>query len=772
MRAIVKQTMANLRSHRLQSGLIVLVLLVAATLLTLGMSTLRIAEGAYDRLFQRTNGAHLWLGLEPERVGQGEAETTLSNLPGVEATTGAMWSFGVDLLAGEERLGGHVVREWPGEEVAVNRPLLVAGRVPSRGEVDAIVLDRNVAVAHELEVGESLDLLTPDGWRPLTISGFYVSTEFCRYPNCYPPRHYLAAGALAELGLTALPGTGSLRAGLRLQDPDGARAVLRAAEEALPAEAITDWYSWTQMRDGADVAVEHQRVLLIVFSAVAGLAAGFLIASTVGEAVRAQTRQIGLLKAVGFTRGLLALIYLLEHVGLALVASLGGTVFGSLLALLLLRPLAVQFGETMLWPPLWLVLTAPLSVIALAVIFTLWPVRRAVRLQVVEAIQIGTEQPRRRAARLLRIAPPLAVGLSDILSRPRRSILTALALGMAVLTMTAALTIQATFAAYVSDPSRGGISDGDLFLTRSKYLSDEEARLLISGRPEVAAWYSERWWGFRFPGEDDVLHARFRGGDLEACLFPTMEGRMFAGPDEVVVGYGLARERQLEVGDTLTILLRDEPLALRLVGTYREMSNLGRMAMMDAEILSQIQPEAQPFRYILKLRSGVDDRAVADALAEASHNLFEMSLASEANIPPLYRSLGWMMTALALTLGGIAAIGVFSNVWMGVQERRQEFGMLKAVGMTPAQVTVSVLAGVFGIAVIGYAIGLLVGVPGIRLLMDTVGRMEGMGPIDPPIDGIGLVLLLPGIVLVAGIGALIPSRRAGKTNVVDALRYE
>lgn len=772
MRAIVKQAMANLRSHRLQSGLIALVLLVAATLLTLGMSTLRIAEGAYDRLFQRTNGAHLWLGLEPERVGQEEAEKITSSLPGVEATTGAMWSCAVDLLAGEDRLGGHAVREWPGEKVVVNRPLLVSGRAPSRGEVDAIVLDRNVAVAHELEVGESLDLLTPDGWRPVTIAGLYVSTEFCRYPNCYPPRHYLAPGALAELGLGAPPGTGSLRVGLRLQDPGGARAVLRAAEEALPAEAITDWYTWTQMRDGADVAVEHQRVLLIVFSAVAGLAAGFLIASTVGEAVRAQTRQIGLLKAVGFTRGLLALVYLLEHVGLAFIASLGGIVLGSLLALFLLRPLAIQFGETMLWPPLWIVLTAPLCVIAVAVLSTLWPVRRAVQLQVVEAIRVGTEMPRRRGARLLRIAPSLAVGLSDILSRPRRSILTALALGMAALTMTAALMLRATFAAYVSDPSRGGILDGDLFLTRSKYLSDKDARSLISGRPEVVAWYSERWWGFRFPGEDDVLHARFRQGDLDVFLFPTVKGRMFAGPDEVVVGYGLARERGLEVGDKLTILLRDAPLTLRLVGIYPEMSNLGRMAMMDAEILNRIQPEARPFNYVLRLRSGADDRAVADALGEASNNLFEISLASEANIPPLYRSLGWMMTALALTLGGVAAIGVFSNVWMGVQERRQELGLLKAVGMTPGQVTASVLAGVFGIAMIGYAIGLLVGVPGIRLLMDTVGRMEGMGPINPPIDRVGLALLLPGILLVAGIGALIPSRRAGKTNVVDALRYE
>jgi ABC-type lipoprotein release transport system permease subunit len=36
----------------------------------------------------------------------------------------------------------------------------------------------------------------------------------------------------------------------------------------------------------------------------------------------------------------------------------------------------------------------------------------------------------------------------------------------------------------------------------------------------------------------------------------------------------------------------------------------------------------------------------------------------------------------------------------------------------------------------------------------------------------GLALLLPGIVLVAVIGALIPARRAGQTSVGETLRYE
>jgi putative ABC transport system permease protein len=304
------------------------------------------------------------------------------------------------------------------------------------------------------------------------------------------------------------------------------------------------------------------------------------------------------------------------------------------------------------------------------------------------------------------------------------------------------------------------------------YLSDEEATRLIVKQPQVAAWYSERWWGFQFPGEDDILHARFREGDLDAFLFPTVEGRMFAGPDEIVVGYGLARERGLEVGDTMTILLREQPFTLRVVGIYREMSNLGRMATLPADILHRVQPEAQPYRYIVKLRPGADDRAVAQTLTEAANDLFEILLTSEAKTPPQYRSLVWIIAGLALVLGWIAAMGVFINVWMGVQGRQQELGMLKAIGMTPRQVAGSVLVGVVGMALLGYLAGLLVGVPGVRLLMDTVGRTEGIGPINPPTHVLGLILLLPTILLVAMGGAWLPARRAGKVSVVDVLRYE
>jgi len=781
MRAIMRQVRANLKSRKLQSALILLTLFAAATLLTVALSTLHTAQGAYERLFQRTQGAHLWLYLDPERVAAEEADLTLAGIPDVEATTGVIRSLSATLFVGEERLGGQRLREWWDETVTVGRPLLVAGRAPEPGETEAIVLDRNVAAAHHVQVGDTIDLLAPDGRRPLSVVGLFVSAEFCPYPYCFPPHNYLAPGALTHLGLSPPPAPEieSLKAGLRLRDPGDVKSVLHSAEERLPPQSIENWDDWELLRRFSDSSIENQRILLITFSAVAGLAAGFLIASTVGEAVRAQTRQIGLLKAVGFTRRQLASVYLLEVLGLALFASLAGLGAGGLIAATTLRSLALRFGETTVRPDLGMALVTPMSALFVCALFTLWPVRRAARMDAVEAIRVGAQRPRRRAARLPRalvsskgeVGTALAVGLSDALSRPFRSLSMALGLGMAVLTLTAALTLNATLGAFVSDLSLAGV-DGELFVYPSTYLADPEVRRLIAGQPDVAAHFGQTWWNFQFPGAEEILYARFQEGELAAFRFPLVEGRMFKASGEVVVGYGLARERGLGVGDALTILLEGQAFSLQVVGIYRETSNLGRMLMLPIETLRHVRPDVEPGRYVLKLRPGADPERVAAALVSASNDLLEVQVAGAGGLPDDVTAMRGVMTRLSLVLVGIAVIGVFNSVWIGVRERRRELGMLKAVGMTPGQVTFSVLSEAVGTALVGYVLGLAVGLVGIRVLIDTVARAVGFGPLNAPTDGVGLALLLPGIVLVAVSGAFLPAYRAGRTSVVDALRYE
>lgn len=776
MHAIIRQAKANLKSHKLQAVLILVTLFAAATLLTVALGTFHSAHGAYDRLFRRTRGAHLWLYLDPERVSAQEAEELLAELPGIEETTGAMHYIRATLFAGEERLSGHHLRTWPDETITVGRPLLVAGRAPQPDETDVIVLDRNVAVAHDIDVGDSIGLLLPTGRRSLAVVGQFVSAEFCPYPNCFPPRNYLAPGAITALGLASSSAreprdVEGLAIGLRLQKPADIETVRQAAEDRLPDGSIAFSENWKDIGGWSGFTLQFQRIILITFSIVAALAAGFLIANTIGSTVRAQTRQIGLLKAVGFTRRQLTLLNLLEYLALATLASLAGLAVGSPFSLALLRPVAASFGETQVTPPLWTAIAVPLITLLIAAIFTLWPVRRATRLDVVQAIRFGAEQANRRAARLPRVSFPLAVGVSDILSRPRRSTLTGLGLVLAIVTLTAALTLKATLDVYASDPALYGI-DADLLLYPSSYLKAEDVERLISGQLEVQVYHSQMWWSFEFPGEDETLFARFPEGNLEAFRFPLIEGRMFENPDEVVMGYGLARERNLHPGDTLTILLEGEPLALNVVGSYREMSNMGRMLLVPAETLRRIRPDASAFSYHVKLRPHADAEAVAAALRRDSNDLLEVTLPSGDRIPGGISSLPTIMAGLAFILGGIAVLGVFSSVWMSTQERRRELALLKAVGMTPRQVVQSVLVGAGMLAAIAYIVGVPLGIAGIHVLIDTLARSIGFGPLDPPLDMLGLVLLLPASLLVAMVGAFLPAHRAGRTSVVDTLRYE
>jgi len=612
--------------------------------------------------------------------------------------------------------------------------------------------------------------MTPDGRRPLTVVGLQVNAIHCPFPSCQPAREYMGAGTLTGLRalFSAWPHAEGLAIGLRLHDPAEREKAVQDLREALPPSAITTWWDWEEVRSHCDESARLQRILFTAFSVVAGLAAGLLIANIIVGAVRAQTRQIGLLKAVGFTGGQLARVYLAEYLGLALVASLGGLMLGSLLASTILRTISLRFGETLVHPPLWVALATPLFTLLVVALFIVVPVRRAVRQDVVQAIRVGAERPRRRAVRLLRLPPSLAMGVGDALSQPVRSALTALGLGVTGVALTFALTTVQTVQAYATDPSLGGMRDGHL-LVYPRGVGDTEVRHFIEERPEVVGYYGELQANFQFPSEEEILQAHFLQGDLEAFRFSLVEGRMLGAPDEAVVSYVLAREQSLRPGDTMTVLLKEEPVTLQVVGIYRENLNLGRMLILPVEVLRRVQPAAMPSYYILKADSGVDVQALAAALESDAARALSVG---EITLPKELVLLPQTLTILSLVLGGIAVVGIFNVAWMGVQERQREFGLLKATGLTPGQVTLSVLAGVAVMALVGYGMGVAIGLPGIHLLFDLLGRGMGFGPMDALVDVLGEMLLLPGIVLLAVLAAFFPAHRAGRVSVVEVLRCE
>jgi putative ABC transport system permease protein len=434
------------------------------------------------------------------------------------------------------------------------------------------------------------------------------------------------------------------------------------------------------------------------------------------------------------------------------------------------------FGDSLTHMEIWILLATPSVTVFVTSVFSILSVVRAVRLNVVEAIHFGEERPRYRRGRLRtavfkQFPVPLAVGLRDIFAQPARAGLTTIGLGIAVIAMVSGLTLKATIQTILEDRTQLGF-DGDLSIWRSDYISEDEILELLASQPEIAYYYSERWRSFQFPSEEPYYYARFREGDLDAFRFPIAEGRMFEKHGEALAGYGLVKNRGLQIGDKLDITIDGNIFSVSVVGFYRESSNNGMMMILPAETLRLALPDVEPYTFMVKLHPDSNPQAVADTLAKASNDFLGTRIVGEQELPVNIASLPKIMLALTLVLGGMAAVGVFNSVWMNVQERRRAFGVLKSIGMTSEEVIYAVLVGVVGITLIAYIVGLPLGLAGIDALINMVSSSIGFGPLDLTTDEIGLAVLLPGIVSLALLGAFIPAYRAGRTNVVDVLRFE
>ncbi len=132
------------------------------------------------------------------------------------------------------------------------------------------------------------------------------------------------------------------------------------------------------------------------------------------------------------------------------------------------------------------------------------------------------------------------------------------------------------------------------------------------------------------------------------------------------------------------------------------------------------------------------------------------------------QSLAFVYGLLALSIV-IAIFGIVLTLLLAVYERRHETGLLRAVGMTRAQVRItvrweSVLTSVYG-AVVGVVMGLVLGYVVIAALRD-----QGLTKYSVPIDTIAAIILIAFVVGV--VAAVVPAWRATKLDILEAIATE
>ena len=122
-----------------------------------------------------------------------------------------------------------------------------------------------------------------------------------------------------------------------------------------------------------------------------------------------------------------------------------------------------------------------------------------------------------------------------------------------------------------------------------------------------------------------------------------------------------------------------------------------------------------------------------------------------------------------------ASIGIINTLFMSVQERTREIGLMKAMGMSGGRIFFSfsceaILLGFWG-SVFGIIVSMVIGLIGNQIAHQTF--LADFPTFDlvkfNPVNMAIIVLIIMAIAFLAG---TLPARRAAKKNPIDALRYE
>jgi putative ABC transport system permease protein len=122
-----------------------------------------------------------------------------------------------------------------------------------------------------------------------------------------------------------------------------------------------------------------------------------------------------------------------------------------------------------------------------------------------------------------------------------------------------------------------------------------------------------------------------------------------------------------------------------------------------------------------------------------------------------------------------AAFGVVNTLFMAVQERTREIGLMKAVGMSSRSVFMLFSFEAILIGFWGSLLGVVVAV-GIGQVVNDIAKdsflkdLTGFTLMQFPIHY--LLLIVSVIMLITYLAGTLPARRASKQNPIDALRYE
>jgi ABC-type antimicrobial peptide transport system permease subunit len=503
--------------------------------------------------------------------------------------------------------------------------------------------------------------------------------------------------------------------------------------------------------------------------AVAGLATvigGVVMTNTLFMSVYERTREIGLLRAVGWRRRQVLALILGESLTLAWLGGLVGAALG-LGAVYAVSRSASLLGILGMQLTPGIFIRALVTVTLLGLVGGALPAWRASRLLPLEALHYegGSEGRAPRAKRV-----PGGMVARNLWRQRTRTALALLGTGISIAAIVALGGVAQGMLAAFTDIMGG--SGTDLLAMQANVDSDlsaidERMAARIAARSDVETVSGMIMTGASSDEMPILLLFGYHPREWAVRRFRIVEGAPLAARHEVILGRDTAEQMGIGVGDTMRLM----ESRFRVVGIYETglpFEEIGVViGLREAQSLTGRHNQAQ--FYAIKLREPRRAREVQADLAAAFPEIdFAMAseLAEDMSDFRVMQDIVGQISFLAVLIG---ALGMLNTMLMSVLERTREIGVLRALGWRRRRVLGMIVRESIALGIVGGVCGILIGLALTTVVTALPGFFSAFTPLYTP----QLFVQAVATALGAGaVGGLYPAWRATRMQPVEALRYE
>ena len=269
-----------------------------------------------------------------------------------------------------------------------------------------------------------------------------------------------------------------------------------------------------------------------------------------------------------------------------------------------------------------------------------------------------------------------------------------------------------------------------------------------------------------------------------AGLWSVEDGRLAVGPKEMMLDRETAEKGKFEIGDTVRVNALSGTREFLLVGiaNYGDVSSPGgaTFALFD-------QPTASEFllkpgfvdAFLIKGDGTLSDEELAKAIDAALPSDAKLETLTGAEITEETTSqiktvLGFFtafLTAFSYIALGIGCFVIYNVFSITAAQRQRESALLRAIGASRRQVTISLLVEALIVGVLGSAIGFVAGIGlsrALSALLNAIGLEIPTKGLTIDSNAIVQTVLIGTVITV--LSAILPALRSGRVPPVAAMR--